>query len=76
MDRKTKEALGTTALAGAIAGAFGVAALGANAAGKERRNRRQAKKRDERRQARKEKTSQGRNQARKVAAETRLTQLQ
>jgi len=77
MDRKTKEALGTTALAGATAGVFGAAALGANAAGTERRNRRQAKERDEQRvQARKEKTSQGRNQARKAAAETRLTQLQ
>ena len=56
MDRKTKEALGTTALAGATAGAFGAAALGANAAGTERRNRRQARERDEQRvQARKEK---------------------
>lgn len=76
MDRKTKEALGTTALAGATAGAAGVAALGANAAGTDRRNRRQAKERDERRQARREKTSQGRNNARKAAAETRLAQLQ
>ena len=70
-----KAALG---YAGTLVG--GAAAIVASEGAKERREnkrrREMQRKMEESVQARKEKTSRGRNQARKVAAETRLAQLQ
>ncbi len=75
LSRKEKEALG---YAGAMTGAVGaIAATEAISARQE--NKRRNRSRDIQRQraeTRKEKTSQGRNKARKAAAETRLAQLQ
>jgi Flp pilus assembly protein TadB len=75
LSSKDKEALG---YAGTIIG--GTGAIVAQDFVRERREnkrrREMQKKSEERIQARKEKTSRGRNQARKAAAETRLTQLQ
>jgi len=75
LSRDEKAAVG---YAGTLVG--GTAAIVASeAAGERRANKRRRemqKRREESVQARKEKTSQGRNQARKAAAETRLTQLQ
>lgn len=70
-----KAALG---YAGTLIG--GAAAIVASEGARERRKNKRLKeiqeRGEERVQARKEKTSKGRNQARKAAAETRLTQLQ
>ena len=70
-----KAALG---YAGTLTG--GAAAIVASEGARERRKNKRLKeiqeRGEERVQARKEKTSKGRNQARKAAAETRLTQLQ
>jgi len=75
LTKKEKEALG---YAGAMTGAVGaIAATEAISARQE--NKRRNRGRDIQRQrgeTRKEKTSQGRNKARKAAAETRLAQLQ
>ena len=70
-----KAALG---YAGTLVG--GAAAIVASEGARERREKKRSReireKSRERVQARREKTSRGRNQARKVAAETRLAQLQ
>jgi Flp pilus assembly protein TadB len=75
LNSKEKEAVAYAATL--VGGAAAI--LGSEAASERRKNKRHRKlqeKSRERVQARREKTSQGRNQARKAAAETRLTQLQ
>ena len=75
LSRDEKAALG---YAGTLVG--GAAAIVASEGARERREKKRSReireKSRERVQARRERTSQGRNQARKVAAETRLAQLQ
>jgi len=75
LSRDEKAAVG---YAGTLVG--GAAAIVASEGARERRENKRSReireKSRERVQARREKTSQGRNQARKAAAETRLTQLQ
>jgi len=72
-DKKAAIGYGATLIGG---GAAILASEGARERREKKRRREMQRKSRERVQARREKTSQGRNQARKIAAETRLTQLQ